>query len=71
MKNKSQKITDHPIVEGNLRKDALEWFFAKNEIEKENLKEKHFSSEYIQHDSQWGFQFTFGQIEEMYVKDKI
>ncbi len=57
-------------VSGSLRADALEWFFAKSEIEKEELKDKHFASEYIAHDSQWGFHFTFGQIEKMYVSER-
>ena len=55
--------------EGKLRADSLEWFFAKNEIEKEKLKDKHFAGEYIVHDSQWGFHFTFGQIEQMYINE--
>lgn len=59
-----------PVVKSSLREDALEWFFAKSENEKEELKDKYFASEYIAHDSQWGYHFTFGQIEEMYVKDK-
>ncbi|HWY13219.1 MAG TPA: hypothetical protein VN026_17915 [Bacteroidia bacterium] len=53
-------------ISTNLREKSLEWFFTKSEIEKEELKEKYFSSEYIQHDSQWGYHFNFGQIEEMY-----
>lgn len=57
-------------VSGSLRANALEWFFAKSEIEKEELKDKHFSNEYIAHDSQWGFHFTFGQIEKMYVIER-
>lgn len=55
---------------GSLRADALEWFFAKSEIEKEELKDKHFASECIAYDSQWGYHFTFGQIEEMYVNER-
>lgn len=50
----------------NLRQQSLEWFFGKTESQKESLKDKYFASEYIEHDSQWGFHFTFGQIEEMY-----
>lgn len=57
-------------VSGSLRADALEWFFAKSEIEKKELKDKHFASEYIAHDSQWGYNFTFGQIEKMYVSER-
>ena len=55
--------------ESSFRADALGWFFSKSEIEKEKLKDKYFDSEYVEYDSQWGFHFTFGQIEEMYVKD--
>jgi len=57
-------------VSGSLREQSLEWFFSKSDIEKEELKDKHFSSEYISHDSNWGFHFTFGQIEEMYTKEQ-
>lgn len=53
----------------SLREQSLEWFFAKSENEKSELKEKHFASEYIQRDNQWGYHFTFGQIEEMYKKE--
>lgn len=49
-------------VNGNLRADSLEWFFSKSEIEKEELKDKYFPSEYIAYDRQWGHHFTFGQI---------
>lgn len=51
-----------------LRDQALEWFFAKNEIEKADLKEKYFKDTPIQHSSQWGYHFTFGQIEQMYLQ---
>lgn len=53
----------------NLREQSLEWFFSKNEIEKNELKEKHLKDLPIQHSSQWGYHFTFGQIEEMYNKE--
>jgi hypothetical protein len=56
-------------VSGSLSADSMEWFFAKNEIEKHDLKDKHFNTVPIQHSSQWGFHFTFGQIEEMYKKE--
>lgn len=48
------------------REKSLEWFFAKNEVEKIDLKEKHFKDMPIPYSSQWGHHFTFGQIEEMY-----
>ena len=51
------------------REQALEWFFAKNEIEKTELKEKYFPNTPIPYSSQWGFHFNFGQIEEMYLKE--
>ncbi len=59
------------VVKSSLREDALEWFFAKSEIEKMDLKNKHFNTTTIQHSSQWGYHFTFGQIEEMFVKEQL
>lgn len=53
----------------NLRDKALEWFFAKSEVEKADLKQKHFYGVPIWHDSKWGYHYTFGQIEEMYLKE--
>lgn len=53
----------------SIRERALEWFFAKNETEKMDLKAKHYSDAYIAYSEQWGFHFTFGQIEEMYEKE--
>ena len=53
-----------------LREQSLEWFFAKNESERFDLKEKHFPTVYIQHSKQWGFHFTFGQIEQMYLAEE-
>lgn len=58
-----------PIVDINLREQSLEWFFRKSEVEKMDLKEIHFPNLPIQHSRQWGLHFTFGQIEEMYVKE--
>ena len=55
---------------GSLRLQSLEWFFAKSEIEKHYLKDKHFPNTPIQHCRKWGFHFTLGQIEEMYVKER-
>ena len=49
-----------------IREMAIEWFFAQSKVEKENLKEKHYPNTPIQFSSQWGYHFTFGQIEEMY-----
>lgn len=75
--NKEQSITETTEkalhiadVSGSLREQSLEWFFAKSEIEKHDLKDKHFPSTPIQRSIQWGFHFTFGQIEEMYVKER-
>jgi len=51
------------------REKSLDWFFTKSSEEKIDLKNKYFSSTPISYDSQWGFHFTFGQIEEMYLKD--
>lgn len=72
MKKQKENLTkqegnfDQPIVSTSLREQSLEWFFAKSEVEKIDLKEKHFKNMPIQYDSKWGFHFTFGQIEEMY-----
>jgi hypothetical protein len=62
--------SDLDAVSGSLRLQSLEWFFAKSEIEKHDLKDKHFPNTPIQHCGQWGFHFTLGQIEEMYVKER-
>ena len=75
MKPETSKIAEatnsvKPVVKSSLREDALEWFFAKSEIEKSDLKDKYFNKMPIQHSSQWGYHFTFGQIEEMYVKEQ-
>lgn len=56
--------------EETLREKSLEWFFKKTEIEKNDLKDKYFQNTPIQHSSQWGYNFTFGQIEEMYIKQQ-
>ena len=53
----------------NLREKSLEWFFTKDENDKINLKEKYFSDVYIEKSSQWGFHFTFEQIEKMYLEE--
>lgn len=78
MLNKEQNVqptsvsgnSTKPIVVGSLREQSLEWFFSKSEIEKHDLKDKHFANVPIQHSSQWGFHFTFGQIEEMFIKER-
>jgi hypothetical protein len=62
--------SDLGAVSGSLRVQSLEWFFAKSEIEKHDLKDKHFPNTPIQHCRKWGFHFTLGQIEEMYVKER-
>jgi len=53
-------------MEETTREKSLDWFFGKNEIEKQELKEKYFPNTFIQFDSHWGYYFTFEQIEEMY-----
>lgn len=62
--------SDLGAVSGSLREQSLEWFFAKSEKEKYDLKDKHFANTPIEYSSQWGFHFTFGQIEEMYVSER-
>lgn len=54
-----------------LREQSLEWFFGKNEIERCDLKQKHFSGTPIPFSNQWGYEFTFGQIEEMFNKENL
>lgn len=56
-------------MENKLRGDAMDWFFQKTSGEKIELKHKYFDDTPIQYSTQWGFHFTFGQIEEMYVKE--
>jgi hypothetical protein len=51
-----------------LREKSLEWFFAKSADERIDLKNKHYPSEPIAF-REWGFDFTFGQIEKMYLAD--
>lgn len=70
LNTKETANSDLGAVSGSLREQSLEWFFAKSEIEKHDLKDKHFPNTPIQHSRQWGFHFTFGQIEEMYVKER-
>lgn len=53
-------------TETGLREKSLNWFFSKTDTEKHDLKDKYFSGVPIQYSSQWGFHFTFGQIEQMY-----
>lgn len=50
----------------NDREKSLEWFFALNDIDKRDLKDKHFPKVFIQYSNHWGYAYTFGQIEEMY-----
>jgi hypothetical protein len=50
----------------NIREKSLEWFFALNNVDKRNLKQKHFPNQFIQYSNHWGYFYTFGQIEHMY-----
>jgi len=52
-----------------LREKSVDWFFQKTEDEKIDLKNKYFETTPIDFSDQWGFHFTFGQIEEMYLKE--
>lgn len=52
-----------------LREKSIDWFFQKNRCEKIDLKHRHFSDTPIEYSEQWGFHFTFGQIDEMYLKE--
>ena len=49
-----------------IREESIDWFFQKSSDEKIDLKNKYFPNTPIQYSEQWGFHFTFGQIEEMY-----
>lgn len=51
------------------REKSMEWFLNKTEAEKIDLKNKYFADKVINYNQQWGFHFTFGQIEEMYRKE--
>jgi hypothetical protein len=53
----------------SLREQSIDWFFQKTEDEKIDLKHKYFADKAIDYSKQWGFHFTFGQIEEMYRLD--
>jgi len=53
----------------NIREQSMEWFLSKTEKEKADLKHKHYSGSPIAYCSQWGFHFTFGEIEKMYKKE--
>lgn len=55
----------------DLREKSLEWFLSKTENEKIDLKNKYFSKIPIGFDGQWGFNFTFGQIENMYLMENL
>ena len=68
LKEKSQNNIK-PNNEIKLRQVSLDWFFLKSNTEKEELKNKHFKGKHIQQSSHWGYHFTFGQIEEMYLKE--
>jgi hypothetical protein len=52
-----------------IRQKSLDWFYSKSEKEKELLKDKYFANEHIQHSTQWGYHFTFGNIEKMYLEE--
>lgn len=58
------------MEEQNTLSDALDWFFAKTQTEKHNLKDKHFPNEYIAYDRHFGFHFTLAQIKQMYDKEQ-
>lgn len=57
--------------EKSTRELAFEWFLQKTSDEKIDLKNKYFAEKAIVFSDQWGFHFTFGQIDEMYLKEKI
>lgn len=53
----------------SIREKSLEWFFAKTEDEKKKLKDKYFPNSFISYSNHWGYEFTFGQIEDMFKKE--
>lgn len=52
-----------------IREKSIDWFFQKNRDEKIDLKYRYFPDTPIEYSEQWGFHFTFGQIDEMYLKE--
>lgn len=58
-----------PNSKNILMEKAIDWFFQKTEDEKIDLKNKYYPNTPIPHSSQWGFHFTFGQIENMYLEE--
>lgn len=72
MKNENKIPHKSPIsmhIDPELRSKSLDWFFTKSSIQKTELKEKYFPDEYIPNCDQWGYHFTFGQIEKMYSQE--
>jgi aminopeptidase N len=53
----------------NIREKSLEWFFSKSEVERLALKEEYLKDEFILFDSKFGYHYTFGHIEQMYLKE--
>jgi len=54
------------MTQETLREKSLDWFFQKSKSEKIDLKHKYYPESPIDFSEQWGFHFTFGQIEDMY-----
>ncbi len=54
----------------DLRKKSLSWFRTLSNETKIALKEKHYKDVDIKYSDQWGYQFSFLQIEQMYLKEK-
>lgn len=63
----AEKENKEEEMDETTRQKALDWFFSKTESEKKQLKVEHFPTTHIRYDSHWGYAFTFGQIEEMYL----
>lgn len=53
----------------SLRSKALDWFFDLDEMLKILLKDKHLEDEFVEYSSRWGYHYTFGQIEKMYLAE--
>jgi len=57
------------MKEETTREKSLDWYYQKSRDEQIDLKNKYFAGEPIDFSDQWGFHFTFGQIEDMFKRE--
>lgn len=50
-----------------IREKSIDWYYQLTRPQQIDLKNKYFSDKLINFSEQWGFHFTFGQIDEMYL----